>query len=89
MGTPNSRKGSGAAEAPDLEGADQGLRLVDSRGEASHNATMQQASSLATSDCQLSLQGSKSFTWVETSRHRDKELKSNDGCDGRLERSEQ
>ena len=27
---------------------DQGLRLVDSRGEASHNATMQQASSLAT-----------------------------------------
>jgi hypothetical protein len=26
-----SRKGSGAAEAPDLEGADQGLRLVDSR----------------------------------------------------------
>jgi hypothetical protein len=44
----NSRKGSGAAEAPDLEGADQGLRLVDSRGEASHNATMQQASSLAT-----------------------------------------
>jgi hypothetical protein len=44
----NSRKGSGAAEAPDLEGADQGLRLVDSRGEAGHNATMQQASSLAT-----------------------------------------
>jgi hypothetical protein len=41
------------------------------------------------SDCQLSLQGSKSFTWVEKSRHRDKELKSNDGCDGRLERSEQ
>jgi hypothetical protein len=26
------------------------------------------------SDCQLSLQGYKSFTWVETSRHRDKEL---------------
>ena len=43
MGTPNSRKGSGAAEAPDLEGADQGLRLVDSREWASHNATMQQA----------------------------------------------
>ena len=33
---------------------------------------------------QLSLQGSKSFTWVETSRHRDKDPKPNDGCDGRI-----
>jgi hypothetical protein len=41
------RREAALAEAPDL-GADQGLRLVDSRGEASHNATMQQASSLAT-----------------------------------------
>jgi hypothetical protein len=36
------------------------------------------------SDCQLSLQGYKSFTWVETSRHRDKELKFNDGWAWRL-----
>jgi hypothetical protein len=34
------------------------------------------------SDCQLSLQGYKSFTWIETSRHRDKELKSNEGATG-------
>jgi len=56
-------------------GADQGLRLVDSRGVASHNATMQQTSSQATPRCHLSLHGSKSFTWAETSRHRDKRLK--------------
>ena len=39
------------------------------------------------SDCQLSLQGYKSFTWVETSRHRDKELKFNDGWAWRLTRA--
>jgi hypothetical protein len=53
-------------------GADQGLRLVDSRGKASHNA---QASSRALENPAIakSLQGTKSFTWVETSRHRDKD----------------
>jgi len=49
------------AEAPDL-GADQGLRLVDSREKASHNATGGFAgwSGGQPGDCHLSLQGSNS-----------------------------
>jgi hypothetical protein len=40
---------------------DQGLRLVDSEGEANHNRHLR----WQPSDCQLSLQGSKSSTWRE------------------------
>jgi hypothetical protein len=36
------------------------------------------------SDCQLSLQGSKSFTWVEISRHRDKGSNQMTGATGDL-----
>jgi hypothetical protein len=36
------------------------------------------------SDCQLSLQGSKSLTWVETSRHRDKGSNQMTGATGDL-----
>jgi hypothetical protein len=45
-------------------GADQGLRLVDSRERASHNATGVFAGPGEPSDCELSLQGAKSFTSV-------------------------
>jgi hypothetical protein len=61
---------SDAELAPDL-GADQGLRLVDSRERASHNATGVFAGPGEPGDCPL--QGSKSFIWVETSRHRDRD----------------
>ena len=54
------------AEAPDL-GADQGLRQVDSREMASHTARG------AFADFGYRFSGSKSFTWVETSRHCDKD----------------
>jgi hypothetical protein len=45
-------------------GADQGLRQVDSRETASHNATGVFAGPGEPSDCQLSLQGFKSSTWA-------------------------
>jgi hypothetical protein len=61
------------AEAPDL-GADQGLRLVDSRG--SLPATMQQASSRALENPAIAnyrFRALKVPPGVETSRHRDKD----------------
>src|ERR1700730_15927551 len=45
---------------------DQGLRLVDSQEMASHTATGVFAGPGEPSDCQLSLQGSKSSTWNAT-----------------------
>jgi hypothetical protein len=77
----NSRKGSDAAEAPDLEGADQGLRWWIAGGgqPQCNNATGVFAGNPA---IQLSLQGSKSFTWVETSRHRDKDPNPTTGATG-------
>ena len=45
---------------------DQGLRLVDSRGRASHTATGAFAGPGEPSDCQLSFQGSKSSAWSAT-----------------------
>jgi len=60
------RAGRAWVEAPDL-GADQGLRLVDKPREfASHTATGVFAGPGEPSDCQLSLQGSKSSTWNAT-----------------------
>ena len=44
--------------------ADQGLRLVDSRGRVCHNATGVFAGPGEPSDCQSSLQGSKSSPWA-------------------------
>jgi hypothetical protein len=76
----NDHGNAARAEAPDL-GADQGLRLVDSRELASHTATGVFADPGEPNDCQISLQGFKSFTWQETSQHRDKDS-IYDGCDG-------
>ena len=62
----NEHGNSARVEAPDREGADQGLRLVDSQEMASHTATGVLAGPGEPSDCQLSLQGSKSSTWNAT-----------------------
>ena len=63
---------------------DQGLRLADSPEMASRNATGVFAGSGEPSDCQRSLQGSKSLVGNITASLT--KTQSNDGCDGRLAR---